>query len=153
MFEFDYQVLPHGWSEVRVSDGEHVVLVEAWRLSDALRDLLEAVVLAVEGVREARCSWLHDDPGEWRWVFRRLGEEVELRVLEFDTVRDAPDEQGREIFRTVQPARRLGRVVLSAGQRVLDEFGEQDGTDEWVEYPFPVSQLERLRRAIKLGAT
>lgn len=153
MFEFVYQVQPHGWSEVRVSDGEHVALVEAWHLSDALRDLLEAVALAVEGVHEARCSWLHDEPGEWRWVLRRLGEKVELRVLEFDTARDAPDEQGREIFRTVQPARRLGRVVLSAGQRVLDDFGKEGEIDEWVQHPIPVPQLERLRRAIKLGAT
>lgn len=153
MFEFDYHVLPYGWSEVRLSDGEHVVLVEAWHLSDPLRDLLEAVTLAVEGVRETRCSWLHDEPGEWRWVFRRLGESVELRVLEFDTARDAPDEQGREIFRTLQPAQRLGRAVLSTGQRMLNDLGQEGELDEWVRHPFPVPQLERLRRAIKLGVT
>jgi hypothetical protein len=35
VFVVDYQVLPHGWSEVRVGNGEHAVLVEAWHLSDA----------------------------------------------------------------------------------------------------------------------
>src|SRR5690349_4440222 len=80
--EFDYRLTGLGWAEARISDGRSDATFTASYLEHALGDLLEAVGILLEGADEARCSWM-EEPGEYRWVFRREGSAVQLRVLGF----------------------------------------------------------------------
>ena len=150
MFEFDYCLTGAGWSAARVADEHHHASLSASYLSDALRSLLDAVALIVEGHRDARCSW-DEEPGEYRWIFRRANDidVVELRILMFPELwGNGPDAEGAEVFRTMQSPLRFGRVVLAGAQRVLDEHGEEGYAAQWIEHPFPVDALARLRGAI-----
>jgi hypothetical protein len=92
VFEFEYRLIGSGWSEARVADTERHATVTASYLSDALKNLVEAVALVVEGAPEARCSW-DEEPGEYRWIFTRVGNAVDLRVLSFREMwSDEPDQ-------------------------------------------------------------
>jgi hypothetical protein len=150
MFKFDYRLTGPGWSEAKVADEHRHATLSASYLSDALRSLLEAVALIVEGHTDARCSW-DEEPGEFRWIFRRADDIdlVELKILMFPQLcGDAPDGDGEEVFRTTQSALRFGRVVLAEAQRLCDEHGEEGYAEQWIEHPFPGDALARLRRAI-----
>lgn len=141
VFEFDYRLTGRGWAEARVADDEVWVVVTASYLSDALRSLIEAVALTVEGIPEARCFW-EEEPGEYRWIFSWNGDSVTLEIRAFDDLWDGqPDEAGRIIFQTEQDPIRIGRAVLSAAQAVLDQYGLEQYRKQWVEHPFPVESM------------
>lgn len=149
MFEFSYRLTGTGWAEARVADDQSHVIVTASYLSDALRSLIEAVALVLEGVTEAGCSW-DEEPGECRWILRREPDALSIEILAFDELwGDKPDDVGRSVFRTRQDPMRVGRAVLSAAQRLVDELGEAGYERQWVEHPFPTDALERLRTALR----
>lgn len=111
--------------------------------------MIEAVALTIEGTPESRCFWA-EEPGEYRWIFRRNGDVATLEILAFDDLRDGqPDDAGRIIFRTEQDPLRVGRAILSAAQAVLDEHGLEQYRKQWVEHAFPVESMKRLRMAIR----
>lgn len=149
MFEFAYRLTGPGWSEARIADEHGDAIVTASYLSDALRCLVEAVAVVVEGVPEARCSW-DEEPGEYRWILRRAGDHLQIEIRAFDDLwGDQPDEQGRLVFSTRQDPLRVARAILSAVQELLDDLGAADYERRWVEHPFPSDALGRLRRAVR----
>jgi len=148
VIEFDYQLTGRGWSAARIADDSGSARLSASYLSDALRHLLEAVALSVEGVPEARCSW-NEEPGEYRWILRRSGEQVIGTILWFDELWSGlADQQGRHVFETIQDAHALGVAVAGGARRLLDELGPEEYERQWSEHPFPKDALDRLRRAI-----
>lgn len=147
VFSFEYRLVGSGWSEGTIRDDEAHATLTASHLSDALRSLLEAVALVTEGQAEARCSW-EEEPGEYRFVLRRDGNDVALSVLGFDELRGRPDEEGTVIFLTRQSVLRVARVILAAAQKVLDDVGLDGYREMWVQHEFPSAALERLRRAL-----
>jgi hypothetical protein len=150
MFSFEYRLVGSGWAEARVADEHGHAVVTASYLSDALRGLIEAVALITEGAPRARCSF-DEEPGEYRWIFDRHDDDVELRILAFDDLWNGqPDEAGRLVFESSQPALRIARAVLSGAQQLLDETGKDDFLRQWVEHPFPSRAMVRLRTAIRV---
>ena len=100
------------------------------------------------GAPEARCS-SEEEPGEYRWIFRRSGHDVCLAVLAFpDQLARQPDEQGRLLFRTTQPLPVIALVIADGAAAVLNEYGEDRYLEEWVEAPFPTAHLAVIRRRL-----
>lgn len=92
-----------------------------------------------------RCSW-EEEPGEYRWVFKRSGDRVALRILSFDDLLHwEPDEAGRVIFETTQAVDVLVTAIASAAEAVLNELGEAGYRAEWVEHPFPTAVLREIQ--------
>lgn len=143
--ELVYRLTGTGWSEAWIADGDAAATVTASYLSDALGNLLAAVVALLDGAAEARCSW-DEEPGEFRWLFAREGGRVHLRILGFRELwGDEPDERGTVVFETRQDLRVLAAAVASAAERVLAEHGEEGYLAKWVDAPFPTALLGRLR--------
>lgn len=123
-------------------------------LTDALKDLLGALIDVTSGAEEARFYWW-DEPGEYRWILRRSGDGVAVTILEFpdwwdDSGNPFPDEEGRLVFRSSVPLDVIVNKVALEAQRLLGEHGEhgEHGEDGyrtlWIEHPFPTAQLSRL---------
>jgi hypothetical protein len=144
--DFGYRLTGTGWSEASISDGDQTAHLTASYLSDALGDLLSALVLLESGdAEEVRVSW-EEEPGEYRWIFQRGGvDSVTLKILWFDDIYPPQgDERGRLVFETSQPLRELLRAVAGAARALVDEVGEAEYLRQWVEHPFPTAQLEQL---------
>src|SRR6266571_1195228 len=109
---FNYRLTGTGWSEGRLVIGEEFADATASYLSDALGDLLRAVLALAEDSETARASW-DEEPGEYRWIFERSGDRVRVRLLEFPEWRaivDAPDAEGRTLLDASCP---LGDLVAA----------------------------------------
>ena len=146
--EFSYRLTGTGWSEARLSDGTTEATVTASYLSDALGVLLEAVGTLLEGAQEARCSW-DEEPGEYRWIFVRRGDVVELRVLAFqDRGGEEPDSEGSLVFETRQGLRETVTAIADGAAEVLAEHGEEGYLAKWVDAPFPSAHLDLVRQRL-----
>src|SRR5688572_1839754 len=122
--EFSYQLTGVGWADATVADSVRSAVITASYSTDALGDLLQAVGVLLEGGGEARCSW-DTEPAEFRWIFRRAGDEVRLGVLFFGDIEwdengsPGPDEEGEVIFATRQPLLTLASAVANGATDVL----------------------------------
>lgn len=146
--EFSYRLTGTGWSEARLSDGTSSATVTGSYLSDALGLLLEAVGSLLEGTQEARCSW-DEEPGEYRWVFVRSGDLVDLRVLAFPELwGNQPDSEGSLVFETQQELREAATAIADGAADVLAEHGEEGYLAKWVDAPFPTAHLDLVRQLL-----
>ena len=93
-----------GWADVVVSDWRAEVRVAASYVSAAPEELLTAVARLVLGEEEVRAQF-EAEPTVFRWVFRRDGGGVEIRLLELPDGR-GHDDAGTEIWS--KRSRRLG---------------------------------------------
>lgn len=101
-----------------------------------------------EGGESASCSWA-EEPGEYRWLLRSTGQQLEIEVLEFDKLRGRePDSDGKLVFYARADAVSFGRAVLRTMDNLVEQLGEDGYVERWVHYPFPRDEVERLRLAL-----
>jgi hypothetical protein len=93
-------------------------------------------------------SW-EEEPGEHRWLFRRQGAEVELRILAFSgSWPQQPEAQGTEVFAAQQPLSDLAGAIAGGLRTVLAEWGEDGWRRKWVEYDFPTELLQLVESRV-----
>jgi hypothetical protein len=115
---------------------------------DAPGDLLAAVAAALGPRGEGSCSW-HEEPGEYAWLFRRVGEELLVRVEWYDEWRELlSDQKCTVVFERRVPARDAAEAIATAAERLLNEHGGDGYLAQWGADPFPTRRLDRLRSAI-----
>jgi hypothetical protein len=142
---FDYRLVGTGWVRADIADGTTSAVLTASYLGDALGELLNAVLQILDGADAATCSW-EEEPGEYRWLFRREHGLVHLRILWFDdSLPASPDEAGRVVFESRRRPEELAAAITAGADRVLDQYGEAEYLRLWVDFPFPTRVLERLR--------
>jgi len=146
--EFQYSLTGSGWAEARVKSGSASAHLRVSYLSDALGDLLLALLDLRWGAPAARCSW-EEEPGEWRWLFATYGDRLEVRILGFKDMYDhEPDSAGREVFAAHEPADDVIKAVAGAARQLLDEMGADEYHRRWVEHPFPTETLVALEETL-----
>ncbi len=143
--EFVYRLTGTGWATAQLADGHGSADITASYLSDALGNLLAAVIALLDGAAEARCSW-DLEPGENRWVFERVGSDVHLRILGFRGRRKpGPDQGGTVLFETDERLTVMAAAIADGAEAVVAEYGEQGYLDHWLLHPFPTAPLAMIR--------
>jgi hypothetical protein len=145
---FTYRLTGFGWSESTLVIGEHRAMLTASYLSDALGELLGAVVRIVEGEPEATASFT-EEPGEFRWRMFRVGSDrLLVRILDFAGIwGNRLDEEGKPILEGECRLRTFAGAVLSASQRLLEEHGCEGYREKW-RHEFPLSRQEKLQHLL-----
>jgi hypothetical protein len=147
-----YSLTGRGWSECTVEIGERRAHLTASYLSDALGDLLSAVVHLVRGANETTASFA-EEPGEYRWRFRRVDpDQVWVRILWFNEFPNKrPDEEGEVVLDGRCRLRTFAGAVLAASQQVLREHGPDGYHRQWGNSEFPLHRQEELKRLLDEG--
>jgi len=138
-----------GWIRAEISSDRYWARLSASYLSDAVANLLGAVVLLTTGRSTSRCSWFIE-PGEYRWLFNRTEDGVRLLILGFrDGEQPEPDEAGTFVFETVVALPELARWVVRRAELAYRSGPETYRTyeEEW-GHPFPHQHVEALNRYI-----
>jgi len=148
--EFDYRLVGTGWAEGWLAIGDEHVCLTASYLSDALGDLLAAVLLLLEdGAAPVEVSW-DEEPGEYRFVFVPEGDGTSaVTVLWFDELRSGrPNSDGRPILAATCKVADLAATVASGARAVLEEWGTTGYRRKWVDHDFPLPQLEQIEQTL-----
>lgn len=124
-------------------------------VTDALGDLLNAMMLLVNGSPVAVCEWTQE-PGGWRWTFiRRSSTQTDVRIaFKVDVFAQHwyPHDQGEVRADVRLSLDEVVRAIVAGCRRCLDEFGAPGFASQWLEHPFPSLQLEALERWLVSGA-
>jgi hypothetical protein len=136
---FSLQDLHHGWWQAVLSDGTKQVTLTASSVTGApLLRLLWAVRLLLLGASESKCIWLVE-PGQYRWLFSRTEEQIQIHIVWFNDVRDWSDEKGKTLLR-------MECDLLAFAKRLshqLDQLKYQEGNPA-----VPLQEYQKLKEAI-----
>jgi hypothetical protein len=145
---FWYRLVGRGSSEASLYDGVNRAFLSATYLSDALRDLANAVIALFGGAQRSNCSW-QEEPGEYRWVFNREGEHLRINILWFeDTFSRELDGRGKLVYSTECELRRFACQLRDQLCRLLEEHGLEGYRQNWVNYDFPISEYRKLEEIL-----
>lgn len=149
---FTYRLVGRGWSEAILSDGVRHVTITASYLDDAITLLAEAVIALLQTANRASCNWA-DEPGEYRWLLDRRGDDLSITILWFDqTFSRKPDEAGRVVFSVEGTLRRFAVQLRNQLQELLERHGAEGYKQLW-GYDFPFSDYEKLTSLIHASRT
>lgn len=155
---FTYRLTGLGWSEATISDGQASVTLTASYLSDALANLIEALIALLGGAEQAIVSW-DEEPGEYRWVFTRSDDQVHLRltalgITDADSDEDESDESDESegqavlVFETRQRLVAFAAAVAEGAAQVLADQGEEKYLKRWDQHPVPTDLLHVLQNSL-----
>lgn len=136
---FSYHLRRHGWAEVVLQDADQLVAMSVSYITDALRDLLDAVWSLAQGRDEAAVD-LWEEPGRYRWQFSRTATGVRVEISAFG---NGP-EGDRAVFAASTSLDDLVREVVREATAVLTDEGVDGYRTKWQAHPFPTNSLERL---------
>ncbi|MGW5106670.1 hypothetical protein [Nocardia sp. NPDC004123] len=142
----DWELEDFGWANVRVSDENTDATAVASYVTGAPQYLLRAVTDIVRGLPQAHAEF-EAEPTVYRWLFRRQGNEIDIRLLEVANY-DLPDSSGTQLWHSCQTVWALAASVCICFRDVLRRYGFQGYLDRW-GYPFPRSEVEALTSGIR----
>jgi len=138
---FDYSITGPAWASVHIEWGASATDIVVELLTDAPRNLLEAIILLIDGAEESTCEWAYE-PGETRWRLRRLENDlVEVRIVkfalsEFHAERLLSDGSGQLVFVTSGSFSEFIAAIVDGLRR-----GFAEANAEYVEEDAPGSVL------------
>ena len=146
----EYVLSGFGWAACTLDIDGHRIELSASYLSHALDDLLRAATSLVRGVEETSATFV-EEPGEFRWLFRRVGiDRLALRIVRFPTwPAQKPDAAGDEVFDDECRLRGFAGAVLAAGQRLLQDQGVEGYRATWRNHDFPLDRLRQLQATLR----
>ena len=122
-----------------LSDGVQEAIITASSVPDKpLLPLLWAVRLLLLGASDANCSWWNE-PGEYRWLFTRQGEQILIHIVWFQDIAGWSDEKGETVLR-------MECELLTFAKRLFHQLGQlkyQEG-----DLTVPPKDYQNLQEAI-----
>lgn len=137
-----YDLTGAGWAECSLEIGGQSASISASYLSDALDDLARATVAVLSGQPRSEAVF-EEEPGEYRWVFDRVGERrLRVRLLDRVTTPNNPTET--VLVDSECQAKEFGLALLAELRRLLELHGEDGYLEKWVRFPFPHNRVAQL---------
>ena len=147
-FDFNLALDAPGWADPVIEHDERRLSMTASYLTDALGDLLDALIQLVNGWSSAGFEWT-EEPAGWRWTLHRPDQEcvdVTIRYrLDAMSPLEPPDEYEAR-FHVQLELGELVDAVSEGARRCLAEHGPEGYALQWQQHPFPTLQLEALER-------
>ena len=131
---------------VATADDQHVERSSSY-IFDGVEATGSALVALARGATAVRFSWF-DEPGEYRWVVNRDGEEVRVVLREFpDWSPRRVDEQGEAVLETRCDLLRFLTQFRGQLQQLRNDHPGPEFERLW-HNPFPDRKLAQLTEAI-----
>jgi hypothetical protein len=146
---FNYELTGAGWAEATVGIDGSIVRVTASYLSNALDDLLRAVVNVVRGIPKNSFSFL-EEPGEYCWQLQCIGEDqLSITITWYEDWQQLRELPGKVVFERSCRLRTFAGAVYDSSKRLIDHYGKQGYREKWVQHEFPSDRLDELQQALR----
>jgi hypothetical protein len=133
----------HGWVRARFEIGSARAELTGSYLRDGPGDLLLGLCVLRASPGTVRVTWA-EEPGEFRWVFHRVGDDVTTRILWFDDwPTDLRDDDGTEVLVATCGVGTLIRGITAGTSRLLRDTDEEAYARRW-GHSFPAGALADL---------
>jgi hypothetical protein len=138
-----YDLIGPGWAGCVVEMNGQTATVSASYLSDALDELCRATVEVLIGWPRSEAAF-QEEPGEYRWLFDRVGEhDLRIRLIDGVTARENPSEA--VLIDSECRAKEFAGALVAELCRLLEVYGEEGYLENWVRFPFPSHRVAQLR--------
>ena len=128
--------------------GPATATLTASYLSDALGDLVRAVLGLVRGAAEATVVWM-EEPGEFTWALTAHGRFVNVRIQWLADPRRRLTQRADEVLDATCRLDSLAAAVAQGGaQDLADRIGPEDYQRLWHAHDFPTEALRQLHELI-----
>jgi hypothetical protein len=149
---FNYRLSGRGWAECDIEIDDQIAHLTASYLSDALGDLVRAVVDILGPAPESESRFM-EEPGEYRWLFTKPSAgRVRVRILWYD---DYPKQPDHPSDRTELDAecrlRSFAGAILAGAQQIHRQNGEKGYLELWRNHPYPTELVDRLKSLLDAG--
>jgi hypothetical protein len=138
---FSLQDLHHGWWQAVLSNGFQEATITGSAIpEEPLLPLLWAVRLLLLGANASRCIWW-GEPGQYRWLFSRTEQQIQIRIVWFANHQHWSDDKGKTIVH-------MECNLLAFAKRFSHQLGQleyQNGSPAVVP-----QEYQRLKDAILL---
>src|SRR5690242_14812293 len=140
MISFVYRLTGSGWSEAIISDGTNTATLQVSYLSDALRDLMAAIIELLEGATRAELTWF-DEPGEYHWLLTHRQQVLSIRITRYRNWEQdrGPKERGKTVLKARCALRDFATAVLEQLADLYSTFGATGYKERWVSDDFPLN--------------
>ncbi|MFD1722933.1 hypothetical protein [Amnibacterium endophyticum] len=149
LFEVNLAADARGWADPTVQIGDAGLKMTASYLTDALGELLQALMSLVNGSLITECEWTQE-PGGWRWEFRRPDEAAVDLVIAFKedayTQPWISIESAQVRLQERLPLTEVIEAITAGSRRCFEQWGLSGFAEQWDEHPFPLLQLKALER-------
>ncbi|HEX8995565.1 MAG TPA: hypothetical protein VF812_06005 [Ktedonobacterales bacterium] len=152
---FVYRLTGSGLSEAFISDGANeATLKNVSYLSDALRDLVTAIISLLQGAKRAEFSW-YSEPGEYQWLLTNHKQTLSVRISwyrEWEEDR-RPKVQGKTIFKARFILNDVANAVLGQLAALYATLGLKGYKERWVAHEFPYDKYRQLASLVDEAET
>ncbi|BCL79063.1 hypothetical protein ccbrp13_15280 [Ktedonobacteria bacterium brp13] len=129
---------PDRWIAVLSDSVQEAIITASSVPKPPLVPLLWAVRLLLMGASDAKCSWWNE-PGEYRWLLTRQGEQVMIHIVWFQDIAGWSDEKGETVLRMVC-------YLLPFAKRLFHQLGQLQYRDG--DMTVPLNEYCNLQEAI-----
>lgn len=153
MINFNYRLVGIGWCRATLSDNRQQIDLVASYLSDALGDLVHAVVQLLEGATDASCNW-EQEPGTTCWLLSRHGDDLQITITQTDLNphlwSGSVDSRTFEVvFESYCALRQFSLQLVDQLKELLATVGVDGYVERWLDAPFPMEGYERLMHLLQ----
>ena len=132
-----------GWTKAIISSEGQEAEITASYLSDALGELVSAIVKLLNGSLEKFVVW-EEEPGEYRWIFTQ---DKQLKIEIYWNPMNG--EKEKTIFSTITTVKEFAQQVEKQFEKFLNEYGEDGYENEW-GFKFPSSEYRQLKNLLNI---
>lgn len=147
MLTFSLKLLGEGTLLARIADRRASETLVASYLFDAVSALTDATLALLQLSTERRCSWV-DEKGEYRWILRKLGADVEVTITWIDgAIAMKASSRGNLVFSGRGNLLAFAQDLREQLRQLLEEHGLEGYREKWM-YDFPLRNYEKLGRLL-----
>jgi len=148
LVKFTLDLISRGWFSIKLSNGLNEVEINASYISDSPANIISSVRTVLNGFNFSTCI-CQDEPGEYRIIFDKDNDLVNIKVLEFpNSYSKQPNSNGKLIFEGTERVDVIAREIKQQYDRLLYNYGIEGYQAIW-SYEFPLGELSLLKESIE----
>ena len=153
MVSIKFDLVGTGWAEAIITYQNETYKIDASYLSDALKDLINAVNMILQGGNGVVFRWL-EEPGIYNWHLTRSGDSVNIKIHFYEEVIDENLVEHfinpKLILEADCDLKEFASQVKQGMERILENIGESGYNEKWSEHPFPMEEYKELVRLLQV---
>lgn len=146
--KFKYELSASGWADGFIEINSNVAYFTASYLTDALNDLLKALILLIPDISPYSVASsqfeFHEEPGRTVWKIRRIDKDhMNIEIVSFQDLL-----RRKELVVDLNETCSIigfAKVVVYALDLILKQLGQDGYKKKWVNHDFPMEYYLKLK--------